>query len=236
MAGSGAGAAASFCTGSALSICEDFDTGSTTCGDDASSQANCTASSTAWVEGHSDNAGTITNQGTGLEGVYAKIITAGSSPSLQHTTSAPIATATSPLYAFARLKIGAITTGIFATANSLFGIRSLSAGLCNLAINNDGKWVVYSNGGFNAAEATGPTQDTEYYIWINYTKNSASGCDIRIAETGTKPETSTFGPYQTANTDADRVRINSYSRNSYGSFSPVTFDKLKVSTSAIGND
>lgn len=230
VAGSG-GAAAFTCSGDTALACDNYDGGSVECVDDGSdpAQTNCWATYTV----RSCAGGTITNVGTGLESGsnYGKTLTAASG-----NYCASYVTTTALGGAFVRLNIANISAGSAPDGTSVVAVRSSAdAGLCNLGVNN-GKWVVYSNGAWNAAESTGPSAGTTYYVWIDYTKNSATGCKITVATTGTKGTAFGAPGYQTANTDAVRTQMYAQRYDTTGRSDPVTFDRLRVGTTAFGND
>ena len=197
----GGGEAESFCagTGSGDATCEDFDTGSTACGDDGNS--NCSVS---WT----NTGGGVNNQATGLDGTYAK----------QFDLSSPAATyshydftAGSPMYLFERVNIGEIATNVGGSNRPVSMLATNAGLLCGLGVNLvTGKWYVFSNGGAQSDESTGPSVDTTYRVWIDYTKNSATGCKVTVSDSNTKGTAFGAPGYQTADTDASRHYVYGY--------------------------
>lgn len=210
--------------------CDNFDGGAVTCVDDGSSQANCY---TAWTVGNTG--GTTTNQGTGLESGtnYGKTITSSSG---NYRSSYKSFTAAGEVHTFTLVKIGTLSY-TSETPYSLIGLTTDSPGnLCSLGFVYSAPDVLFTiyNGSTWTNSAVVPAANTLYYIWIDYVKNTATtGCKVTVGTTGTK-SSGTVIQATSQNLDAGRLYLSTDNESGYV-WSPVTFDRIRINSTAIGD-
>jgi hypothetical protein len=219
-------------------VCDNFDTGTTTCADDNAKQANCNIT---WSSSGCNNA-KIDNQSTNLEnaGSYGKKIyeSSGSANCTQHINSSD----RSPFYIRVILKNDTYTYTDTTSRGLVFVRNSSATNLCGLGIVNDSglKWTVTSNAVTNI-QGTGPTAGVSYVVWIDYIGNNASGCSIYVAAknaatTTTKPAV-LGASYQTV-TSSFTVNSIIFRANTGTGFvyNPTYIDRFETSTTAAFGD
>ena len=219
---------------------DNFDCGTTTCGDDLLSQANCNET---WAANTCTGTGAlITNAGVGLEdGINkGKVLTAASGANCSSQTAFTAVDTKSMQFLF---NVGSIYYNASCAGQSAIAQVLINGGatLCGVGVNQKtGKFAAYSNNAWQDDSAISLIQGTTYIAWIDFTKNSATGCTVTVAPyTGgvvTKASGTVIGPYQTANNQADTTKLRSNANTAATCIdSPITFDRVRQATTAFGD-
>jgi hypothetical protein len=222
------------CSGDSELICDNFDGGSTSCGDDANS--NC------WESWTKSGTQTVNNQATGLEGTYGKYVDAveGDGKQFSYATF----TAQNEVYGFAEVSwVGqSLTNG---TAMRVLAFTSSDGGneRCSIKIKRVAATYYWcpSQGDTEGtcASSPAPAVSTTYYIWFYFLIGSGSDgiCQGWISTTTTTPGSPTISITDGGSMgQAARIDLGAFDTSSTGELDQITFDKVRVATTAFGDN
>jgi len=218
------------CSGDSGLLCDTFDGGSTTCGDDASSQENC------WEDWVVDGA-TINNQATGLEGTYAKSIICpdwSSSKSTKNTF-----TANSTVYAFTRWQADTIAAASDASKAIIYMASEYGDSKCIAGIkNSSGTHYFYTSTAADVdVSALTPAAGTEYWLWLEAA--NGGNCTLYASATSTKPAATVASVADNSSSNKYmKIYFYAHATNpSNDTVDNVFIDKVRIrATPAYGDD
>ncbi len=220
------------CSGDSNLLCENFDGGTTHCVDDgATEQDNCWV---VWTSSDLVNL-TVNNQAAGLEGTYGKNlqVTGDIGNAYTYTTI----TTSTPVHSFVIVNIGTLTLSNSEAA--IFALKSADgnndrATLDIKDVSGTKTWVLNS-GGVAASSGTPTPATGTWYIWL-YFDLATTTAIAYISSTSTKPAATITIADSGAGSGAGRVYCFGYKSDTYGLVNNVTFDKIRVGSSAFGNN
>ncbi len=96
-------------------------------------------------------------------------------------------------------------------------------------------FLAYSGAAYSNESSVVPTQNTTYWVWVEFIKNTS--CNVFVSTTATKPETATSTiSTGVPNTDAARVYVQGQNLTGSHDYSTLRYDRIKIKDSAWGDD
>lgn len=225
VAGVGGVAVSKYCdTKSGYLICEDFE-GASSC-ESGSDDSNCR---NTWSAGTACAATVDYGYTTALDGTYSVLVDEGANGSACSKTIT--LDSINNVYAVARIKIGALSAVDAAGEENV--ILAFSS-QCAVKVGYDEIGAVRFGSTVGSTDAWGSsitvTQGTEYYVWMEYVRNTS--CAVYVSANGTKPGS------PEATQGATNFATTSFGFQTYDfayDIDAMVIDNILVDDAAIGN-